>query len=114
MDEKKIKFLEKILKLAEQDPRLIGEGRQIFQDNMPPAFEEGCAVGIHLDERGKAYFRYFGGQIPLKKQDGVNVDAKALLDRGRRYFPTDYDAFAKEFHLYDGDRKLKDLFDSIR
>ena len=107
----KIIFLENILKIAKENPGIITEnGRGIFYEDYP-AFDESCIVGLHLDEKGKPYFKIKGTVEATK--DKVYTP-KELLIVGKRYLTKHNEEFKNSFHLYETRDGGKDLLDKIR
>jgi hypothetical protein len=115
-NEEKVKFLEKILKVAEENPKIITKnGRGIFYDDYP-AFDEKCLIGLHIDEKGKAYFKIKGTVLPPSCIGRSIYNSQELLESGERYLRRDLDKFKQEFHLYKNRRENCeiDLLDKIR
>jgi len=111
--EEKIKFLEEILKMAEENPVIItSKGRGIFYADSRHVQEE-CLIGVELDEKGKPYFTINGTYA--EKNGRINT-SELLLISGQRYLPAEVDKFKQSFHLYKNKRKdcKIDLLDKIR
>jgi len=123
--DKRVVFLEKILGLAEKNPKVIGEGRGIFHYSCH-AFEESCYVGVELDEKGHAFFTVGGNMHGtdyfevLKKDEQPKTKqqmAEEVLLRIRKYHSNgDIVKFMEDFHLYwtKSENETKDLLDKVR
>jgi len=110
--EEKIKFLENILRVAEANPKAITDkGMGILYEDYS-AFEEDFTIGVHLDEKGKAYFKVFGTHI--LSNHGNMYNPELLLNAGEDYLIRPLDEFKKKFHLYETKEGGLDLLDKIR
>ncbi|MBU0929758.1 MAG: hypothetical protein KJ623_01670 [Nanoarchaeota archaeon] len=100
---KKIVFLDEVLKNVENNPELVGEGKLIFTDDMPSAYEEACCVALHLDEEKRAYFKCFAGTIYKDidfSEEMINIRSpEELLEYAGRYFPVDFEKFRESMKI---------------
>jgi hypothetical protein len=112
--EEKIKFLEKILKMAKENPSIIGKsGVEIF-DADSHHVQEKCSIGLELDGNGNSYFTING---TYAKNNNMITNPETLLLAGDRYLPSDINKFKQEFHLfrdYKNQTHDTDLINSLR
>jgi|WetSurMetagenome_2_1015567.scaffolds.fasta_scaffold157625_1 hypothetical protein len=111
--EEKIQFLEKILKIAKENPVIITDkGRGIFYEDFP-AFDEKCLIGVEIDKNDNPYFTING---TYAQNNNMITNPEVLLLAGERYLPRDLNKFKQQFHLYKNKRKncKIDLLDSFR
>lgn len=106
-------FLGKILKFAEENPAVITEeGRGIFSADCAPV-EEGCVIGLHVDNVGKAYFKAKGTYLSFPNPGRI-YSPQVLLTLADRYFSKSVDKFQNSFFLTETKDGGKDLLDVLR
>jgi hypothetical protein len=93
----KIKFLESIKGIAEENSSTIGESGVAIFDADCRQYQEKCIIGIKLDDNGKAYFTIHGTYA--QDSDRI-INPETLLIAGDRYLPSDINKFKSQFHLY--------------
>jgi hypothetical protein len=109
----KIEFLEKILKLAQENPTIIKkEGTMILGESYAPCDEE-CIIRLYLDNNNKPYFK-IKGTYSNPQVSGPLYNSEELLIAGERYLKEDLEKFKGEFHLHKKRKGGLDLIDKIR
>lgn len=112
----KVDFLSKILLIAKENPEIITDqgkidkGRGIFQYSFHAVGEE-CTIGLHLDEKGKPYFRVKGTYV---NKNGDFYTSEELLNSASRYFKNDLVDFKNDFFLHKTRLGGRDLLDELK
>ncbi len=111
--EEKINFLEEIINVAEKNPEIITKnGRGIFSADCAP-MDEKCVIGLHLDNKGKAYFKVEGTYLASSNLGRI-YSPVVLLNVADRYFSRYVDKFKNSFFLTETREGGEDLLDKIR
>jgi len=106
---RKLDFLQKILDFGREHPIMVGNGKIIFRDCCPAAFDESFVVSLHIHREGGAYFKYESDTMSHS-----TTNPELLIDEGKRYMPHDYFDFARSFHFYENAEMEVDHFDALR